>query len=100
MIYYFIFNAANSDPAPGCVDQKLNTTVLPVPEEEPDNTIAVENFVMIQKRFLLDFMNFMKSPEYKSQLEVEVAKEKVCLLKVCCNYRNHKTFKLCHIVNL
>lgn len=36
--------------------------------------------MIAQKRLLLDFMDFMKSPEYKSQLEAEIAKEKVYFL--------------------
>ncbi|GIX80382.1 histone-lysine N-methyltransferase, H3 lysine-79 specific, partial [Caerostris extrusa] len=42
-------NSANSDPAPGCIDQKLNNTtpVTETPVEE--STLAIERFLAVQK---------------------------------------------------
>ncbi|GFS94464.1 histone-lysine N-methyltransferase, H3 lysine-79 specific [Nephila pilipes] len=69
-------NSANSDPAPGCIDQKLcNTTpVVQTPIEE--STVAIERFLYLQKRLMVDFISFMKSGGYRSQLQREIAKEK------------------------
>lgn len=80
---------ANSDPAPGCIDQKLSNTTVSV-QEEYDCTLAIDNLMSAQKKILFDFINFMKSHEYKNQLKMEIAKEKVCsfyLITRCYNFK-------------
>ncbi|GBL80222.1 Histone-lysine N-methyltransferase, H3 lysine-79 specific [Araneus ventricosus] len=68
--------SGHSDPAPGCIDQKLNNTTPVVQTPVEENTVAIERFLFVQKRLMLDFISFMKSGGYRSQLQREIAKEK------------------------
>ncbi|GFW05208.1 histone-lysine N-methyltransferase, H3 lysine-79 specific [Trichonephila clavipes] len=70
-------NSANSDPAPGCIDQKLNNTTPVVQTPIEESTVAIERFLYVQKRLMVDFISFMKSGGYRSQLQREISKEKV-----------------------
>ncbi|GFR33588.1 histone-lysine N-methyltransferase, H3 lysine-79 specific [Trichonephila clavata] len=69
-------NSANSDPAPGCIDQKLNNTTPVVQTPTEESTVAIERFLYVQKRLMVDFISFMKSGGYRSQLQREISKEK------------------------
>nr|XP_015904876.1 uncharacterized protein LOC107437400 isoform X2 [Parasteatoda tepidariorum] len=69
-------NSANStDPAPGCVDQKLNDTPSVV-EKEIEPTLPIERLLEMQKKLMIDFLNYMKSPDYRNNLEAQILKEK------------------------
>ncbi|XP_054708886.1 uncharacterized protein LOC129218593 [Uloborus diversus] len=69
-------NSVNSDPAPGCIDQKLSNTVPSTQEHQLENSNVIDTFMLAQKRLILDFIECMKSAGYKNLLEKQIEEEK------------------------
>lgn len=76
---------------------------MPIKEPELDFSDAIDNLLMNQKRVMLDFLGVMKTSDYKNQIEMEIAKEKVgelldfIFLKIVF-LKGHDFLKTCSII--
>ncbi|XP_023228759.1 uncharacterized protein LOC111629121 [Centruroides sculpturatus] len=75
--FNFLFSIATtrSEPAPGCIDKKLATKIE---NEVEDDDIPQSLFTLLDtyKSQMIQFIKYMKSSNYQSEIKKEIEKEK------------------------
>lgn len=73
------------EPAPGCCDQKLDTSskVTSVPnvvirDSSPFLVSDLDALLNTYRQQLLQFLAYMQTPQYKEKLQQQIEEEKVC----------------------
>ncbi|XP_023230275.1 uncharacterized protein LOC111630420 [Centruroides sculpturatus] len=78
--------AVHSEPAPGCIDQKLDSLSIasPPPPIQPISEVppALAALLETYKHQFLHFLNYMQTSQYRKELQQSIDQEKECHAKL------------------